>query len=64
MRKRTLFVAAVAMLALIGAGSWIGIKTLTPQSAIADPTDNAPVMPTGAKGLPTSPYEDYDIVVY
>jgi hypothetical protein len=64
MRKTTFFVAAVASLVLLGAGTWIGIRTLTPKSAVAGPADNAPVMTTGAKGLPTSPYDDYDIVVH
>jgi hypothetical protein len=61
MRKITFFIAAVAVLALLGAGTWVGIRTFTPTSAVAGP-DNAPVMRTGAKGL--SPYDDYDIVVY
>jgi hypothetical protein len=64
MRRITLFVAAVAVLVLIGVGTWIGIRTLTPTSAVAGSTDNAPVMMTGAKGLPTSPFDDYDIVVH
>jgi hypothetical protein len=63
MRKTTLFVAAVVVLVMIGAGSWIGIRILTPKSAVAGP-DNAPVIRTGAKGLLTSPYDDYDIVVH
>jgi hypothetical protein len=64
MRKITLFVAAVAVLSLLGAGTWIGIRTLTPTSAVAGSNDNAPVMMTGAKGLPTSPYDDFEIVVH
>jgi hypothetical protein len=63
MRKTTLFVAAVAVLILIGVGSWIGIRLLTPKIAVAGP-DNAPVMTTGAKGPPTSLYDDYEIVVH
>jgi hypothetical protein len=63
MRKITLFAAAVAAFGLIGIDAWLSIRTLTPASAVARPTDNAPVMMTGAKGLPTSPYDDYDIVV-
>jgi hypothetical protein len=64
MRKTTLFAAVVAVLVLMGVGAWIGIRTLTPKSAIAGPTDNAPAMMTGARGLVTSPYDDYDIVVH
>jgi hypothetical protein len=64
MRKTILFVAGVAVLVLIGVGSWIGIRTLSPKSAVAGPSDNAPVMMTGAKHPPTSLYDDYDIVVH
>ena len=66
MRKTTLFAAAVAVLVLIGVGTWIGVRRLTPTSAVAGPTDNAqiPMMITGAKGVPTSHYDDYDIVAH
>lgn len=64
MRKTALFVTVVAVLVLMGVGAWVGVRTLTPKSAVAGPTDNAAVMTTGAKGLPTSPYDDYDIVVH
>jgi len=64
MRRITLFVAAVAALVLVGIGTWIGVRTLTPTSAVAGSTYNAPVMMTGAKCLPTSHYDDYEIVVH
>ena len=64
MRKTTLFAAAVAALILTGIGTWLGVRTLTPTSAVAGSNGNAPAMMTGAKGLPTSPYDDYDIVVH
>jgi hypothetical protein len=64
MRKTTLFVAAITALVLIGAGAWIGVRTLTPTGALADSTDQPSVMMTGAKGSPTSHYDDYDIVVH
>jgi hypothetical protein len=64
MRKITLFVAAVAALVLIGIGTWIGGRTSTPTSALAVSTDKPPVMMTGAKGPPTSLYDNYSIVVY
>jgi hypothetical protein len=67
MRKTTWFAAVVAVLVLIGVGIWIGIRTLIPTSAVAGSTDNAPNAPmmiTGAKGLPTSHYDDYDIVAH
>jgi hypothetical protein len=59
---KIVFAAAVAVLVLI-IDSWLSIRTLTP-SAVAGSTDNAPVMMTGAKGLPTSHYDDYEIVVH
>ena len=64
MRKIALFVAAVTMFVLIGIATWIHVGTPTPTSAIAGQIGNAPVMTTGAKGLPNSLYDDYDIVVH
>jgi hypothetical protein len=64
MRKTTLLAAAVAALVLIGIGTWVGVRTFIPSSAIAGSTNNAPVMMTGAKRPPTSLYDDYDIVVH
>jgi hypothetical protein len=64
MRKITLFVTAVAVFVVIGIDAWLSIRTITPASAVAGSIDNAPVMMTGAKGLPTSHDDDYDIVVY
>jgi hypothetical protein len=63
MRKITLFAAAVAVSVLIGIDTWLCVKTF-PTSAIAGSFDNATVTMTGAKGLPTSHYDDCDIVVY
>ena len=64
MRKITLFVAGVALFVLIGIDTWLCIRTLGPGDALAGSTDKAPViMKTGAKGLPTSHYDDYEIVV-
>jgi hypothetical protein len=57
MRKNTLFAAVVAALVLIGIGTWIG-------GARAGTTDQPSVMMTGAKGAPTSLYDDYSTVVY
>jgi hypothetical protein len=64
MRKITLFAAALAVFVLIAVDSWLSIRTITPASAVAGWTDHMPVMMTGAKGLPTSHDDDYDIVVY
>ena len=63
MRKITLFAAAVAVFVLIGIDAWLCVRTF-PASAVAGSVENAPVTMTGAKGLPTSHYDDYDIVVY
>ena len=63
-RKITLFVVAVAAFVLIGIGAWFGVRTFTPTGALAGATDQPPVMMTGAKGSPTAPYDDYEIVVY
>ena len=64
MRKITLFVAGVALFVLIGIDTWLCIRTLGPGDALAGSTDKAPViMITGAEGLPTSHYDDYEIVV-
>jgi len=63
MRKITLFAAAVAVFFLIGIDAWLCVRTF-PDSAIAGSFDNTTVTMTGAKGLPASHYDDYDIVVY
>jgi hypothetical protein len=64
MRKITLFVAAVTVFVLIGIATWKHVGTPTPSSAVAGPTDSAPTMMIGAKGPPTSLYDDYEIVVH
>jgi hypothetical protein len=63
MRKITLFAAALAVFVLIAIDAWLSIGTIAPVSAVAGSIGNAPVTMTGAKGLPTSLYDDYDIVV-
>ena len=62
--RKTLLAAAVGVLVLIGIGTWIGVRTFTPTSAVAGSTDNEAVMMTGAKHPPPSLYDDYDIVVH
>ena len=63
MRKITLFAAAVAVFVLIGIDAWLCVRTF-PASALAGSFHNATVTMTGAKGLPISHYDDYDLVVY
>jgi hypothetical protein len=63
MRKTALF-AAVTALVLIGIGTWICARTLTPTSAVARSNDDASTMMIGAESPSTWPYDNYDIVVY
>ena len=65
MHKTTLFTAAVAALVVIGIGTWFGARIFTATGALAGSADTPhPVMTTGAKGPPTSLYDDYEIVVH
>jgi hypothetical protein len=72
MRETTLFAAVVATLLLIGIGIWFGVRMFTATGALAGSAtgalagsaDKAPAAMTGAKRPSTSPYDDYDIVVY
>jgi hypothetical protein len=63
MRKTTLFAAAVAALALT-IGTWFGVRIFTATGASAGPANKTPAMVTGAKGPPTSLYDDYETVVH
>jgi hypothetical protein len=62
MRKITLFVAGVALGVVISVGTWIAVGTLTPTSALAGSSVDPSAMMAGAKGLPTSHYDDYSVV--
>jgi hypothetical protein len=62
MRKITLFTAAVAVLVLIGIGTWLTVRTLAPTGPVATSTVNPLITRTGANGLPTSHYDDYLLV--
>jgi hypothetical protein len=64
MRKVTLLAAAIAAVVLIGIETWMGVRTLTPTSAIAGSTAHPSTMMTGAKGPLTSHYDDYSLVFY
>jgi hypothetical protein len=61
---RKIVLLAVAALIVTSIGAWLGVRALTPKSAVAGSTDDSPVMTTGAKGLPTMHYDDFDIVVH
>jgi hypothetical protein len=61
--RKTLLVTVIAAFVLIGIGTWAGVRIFAPAGALANSTDKPPGM-TGAKGLPTSLHDDYDIVVH
>jgi hypothetical protein len=63
MRKIALFAAVVAALVLLGIETWASIRTLAP-GELAGSAGKAPMMMTGAKGPPTSLYDDYSIVAF
>jgi hypothetical protein len=63
MRKIALFAAVVGALVLLCIETWASIRTLAPVE-LAGSADRSPVMMTGAKGPPTSLYDDYPIVAY
>ena len=62
MRKIVLFAAGVATGLVIAVGTWIGVGTITTTRALAGSTIDPLAMMTGAKGLPTSHYDDYSLV--
>ena len=62
MRKIILFAAGFAAGVVILIGTWIGVGTVAPTSALAGSTVDPLAMMTGAKGLPTSHYDDYSLV--
>jgi uncharacterized protein (UPF0333 family) len=61
MRKIS-FLASVAVLFLIGVGTWVGVGTSTSTNALAASTVNPLAMMTTVKDLPTSQYDDYSVV--
>ena len=62
MRKISFFASVVAVLVLIGVGTWFGAGTWTSTSAVAGSTVDPLAVMMGAKGLSTSQYDDYSIV--
>jgi hypothetical protein len=56
---RTLFVAAVAVLVVIGIDGWPCLRTLTPGAPARSPTFNPLIVTTSAQASPISHYGDY-----
>ena len=56
---RTLSVAAVALLVVIGIDGWLCIRTLTPGALARSSTVNPLIATTSAKATPISHYGDY-----
>jgi hypothetical protein len=56
---RTLFVAGVAVLVVIGIDGWLCLRTLTPGALVRSPTFNPLIVTTSAQASPISHYGDY-----
>jgi hypothetical protein len=56
---RTLFVAAVALLVVIGIDGWLCLRTLTLGVLVRSPTFNPLIVTTSAQASPISHYGDY-----
>jgi hypothetical protein len=56
---RTLFVAAVAALVVIGIDGWLCLRTLTPAALVRSPIFNPLIVTTSAQASPISHYGDY-----
>ena len=61
MRKVSFF-AGLAVLFLIGVGTWMFVGTWTSTTALAASTVSPLEMMTTVKDLPTSHYDDYSVV--
>jgi hypothetical protein len=62
MRKISFYAAGIAVLILIGVGTWIGAETGTSTPALAASTVDPFAMMTSVTDLPTSHYDDYSVV--
>ena len=56
---RTLFVAVVAVLVVIGIDGWLCLRTLTPGALARSPNFNPLIVATSAHASPISHYGDY-----
>ena len=56
---RTLLVAAVGVLVVIGIDGWLCLRTLTPGPLVMSPTFNPLIVTTSAQASPISQYGDY-----
>jgi hypothetical protein len=56
---RTLFVAAVAVLVVIGIDGWLCLRTLTAAALARSPTFNPLIVTASAQASPISHYGDY-----
>ena len=56
---RTLLVAAVGVLVVIGFDGWLCLRTLTPGPLVRSPTFNPLIVTMSAQALPISHYGDY-----
>ena len=56
---RTLFVAVVAVLVVIGIDGWLRLRTLTPGALARSPNFNPLIVSTSAQASPISHYGDY-----
>jgi hypothetical protein len=64
MRRIMLFALGALAGVVIGIGTWIGVGTVAPTSALADSTVDPSAMMTGAKNLPSPHYDDYTLVFH
>jgi hypothetical protein len=62
MRKISFCAAGVAVLILIGVGTWLGVGRLGPTTALAGSTVDPFAMMVSTTDLPTSLYVDYSVV--
>ena len=56
---RTLFVAAVAVLVVIGIDGWLCLRTLTPGALVRSSTFNPLIATTSVQASPAAHYGDY-----